>query len=69
MKILQKTKVEAADNNDEVTIDDRIKQVNDDFSYVLDGLSQLDFTSANEILVDIENSVKSYIQKVAEKLS
>lgn len=63
-----KVSVTAADD-DEITLDDRIKQVSEDIDYVLDGITKLDYQSANSILVDIENDVQSFIQQVAEKLS
>lgn len=68
INIPDKVSVTAADD-DEITLDDRIKQVSEDLDYVLDGITKLDYQSANSILVDIENDVQSYIQQVAEKLS
>lgn len=68
VNIPAKVGVTAADD-DEITLDDRIKQVSEDIDYVLDGITKLDYQSANSILVDIENDVQSFIQQVAEKLS
>lgn len=68
VNIPAKVNVTAA-NDDEITLDDRIKQVSEDLDYVLDGITKLDYQSANSILVDIENDVQSFIQQVAEKLS
>lgn len=68
VNIPAKVNVTAADD-DEITLDDRIKQVSEDLDYVLDGITKLDYQSANSILVDIENDVQSFIQQVAEKLS
>lgn len=68
VNIPAKIDVTAADD-DEITLDDRIKQASEDLDYVLDGLSKLDYQSANSILVDIENDIQSFIQEVAEKLS
>lgn len=68
VNIPAKISVTAADD-DEITLDDRIKQVSEDLDYVLDGITKLDYQSANSIIVDIENDVQSFIQQVAEKLS
>lgn len=68
VNIPAKISVTAADD-DEITLDDRIKQVSEDLDYVLDGITKLDYQSANSTLVDIENDVQSFIQQVAEKLS
>lgn len=70
MNLPVKIDVTASDDDlTEVTLDDRIKQVNDDFSYILDGLEQLNQNDADELLTNIEVSVQSFIQQIAEKLS
>jgi len=60
--------IEAADDEVEITLQDKIKDVESDFDYILSGLDQLDEDSADTIINQIEKILQGFIQDIADQL-
>lgn len=61
--------ITAAEDEVEDSLDDKISKVEDDFEYILDGISQLDMVQGNEILNSLNESLQEYIQEIAGYLA
>ena len=61
--------IEAADDEQEVTLDDKINDAKDDFDYIIDGISQLDTIQGNDILNRLHDSLQEFIQDVAATIT
>lgn len=61
--------INAADEEVEDTLDDKISKVEDDFDYIMDGISQLDLVQGNEVLNDLNDTMQEFIQRIAGELA
>ena len=61
--------IEAADDEQEVTLDDKINDAKDDFDQIIDGISQLDTIQGNDILNRLHDSLQEFIQDVAATIT
>lgn len=61
--------IEAETDEEAATLDDKIKDANDDFDYIVSGLDQLDTVQANEILNRLHETLQQFISDIASQLS
>lgn len=62
--------IEAADDEEvDNTLDDKLKSIEDDFDFILGGISQLDVVQGNEIANQLKESLQETIQSIASQLA
>lgn len=62
--------IEAADDEEvDNTLDDKLKNIEDDFDFILGGISQLDVVQGNEIANRLKESLQDIIQEIASQLA
>lgn len=62
--------IEAADDEEvDNTLDDKLKNIEDDFDFILGGISQLDVVQGNEIANQLKESLQDTIQEIASQLA
>lgn len=61
--------IEAETDEEANTLDDKLKDAEDDFDYILSGIDQLDTVQANEVLNRLHESLQEFISDIATQLS
>ena len=61
--------IEAETEEEANTLDDKLKDAEDDFDYILSGIDQLDTVQANEILNQLHEALQGFISDIAGQLS
>ena len=67
--LAMKPYIQSADEPDaEESFEDILKDMSDDFDYIIDGLSQVDLAVGEEIAKDLQADLKGFIADIAENL-
>ena len=53
----------------EITIEDKIKQADNDVDYILDGIMQLGEGIGNQIIEEFNTTLQEYIQRIADQIA
>lgn len=61
--------IEAETEEEANTLEDKLKDAEDDFDYILSGIDQLDTVQANEILNQLHETLQGFISDIANQLS
>lgn len=61
--------IEAETEEEANSLDDKLKDAEDDFDYILSGIDQLDTVQANEILNQLHETLQGFISDIAGQLS
>lgn len=61
--------IEAETDEELDSLDDKIKDANNDFDYILSGIDQLDTVQANETLNRLHEVLQEFISDIAGQLS
>ena len=62
-------KIEAETDEEAATLDEKIKDAENDFDYIISGLDQLDTVQTNEILNRLHETLQDFISDIADYLS
>lgn len=61
--------IEAETEEDIDNLNDKIKDAESDFDYILSGIEQLSISQANEVINRLHESLQQYISEIASELA
>lgn len=60
--------IEGAEDDIELTFQDKLKDAENTFDYIVSGLEQLPETAAEEILLNLDETLDNFVQTIADEL-